>query len=84
VGTALTDLVGVTLQGAVEAATRSICGDKPCPTRFTVIALGRLGGSELGYSSDADVMFVHDPLPGVAEQEATGDPRPRSPTTCVG
>jgi glutamate-ammonia-ligase adenylyltransferase len=71
VGAALTDLVGVTLQGAVEAATRSICGDKPCPTRFTVIALGRLGGSELGYSSDADVMFVHDPLPGVAEQEAT-------------
>jgi glutamate-ammonia-ligase adenylyltransferase len=71
VGAALSDVVGVTLQGAVEAATRSICGDKPCPTRFTVIALGRLGGSEVGYSSDADVMFVHDPLPGVAEQEAT-------------
>jgi glutamate-ammonia-ligase adenylyltransferase len=71
VGAALSDVVGVTLQGAVDAAIRSVCKDEPCPTRFTVIALGRLGGSELGYSSDADVMFVHDPLPGVEEQQAT-------------
>jgi len=70
VGAALSDVVGVTLQGAVEAAIRSICGDAR-PTRFTVIALGRLGGSELGYSSDADVMFVHDPMPGVDERQAT-------------
>ncbi len=26
--------------------------------------MGRYGGFELGYGSDADVMFVHDPLPG--------------------
>ncbi len=29
-----------------------------------VIAMGRLGGREITYASDADVLFVHDPLPG--------------------
>ncbi len=33
--------------------------------------MGRFGGHESGYGSDADVMFVHDPLPGADEQEAT-------------
>jgi glutamate-ammonia-ligase adenylyltransferase len=33
--------------------------------------MGRSGGNEMGYGSDADVLFVHDPLPGVAEREAT-------------
>jgi glutamate-ammonia-ligase adenylyltransferase len=70
VGAALSDVVGVTLQGALDAATRSVCGEQPL-TRFAVIALGRLGGSELGYASDADVMFVHDPMPGVEERRAT-------------
>ena len=37
---------------------------QPLPTRLAVIAMGRLGGHELGYGSDADVLFVHDPLPG--------------------
>ena len=34
------------------------------PTRVAVVAMGRLGGAELGYGSDADVLFVHDPYPG--------------------
>ncbi len=33
--------------------------------------MGRYGGAELGFGSDADVMFVHDPLPGTDEREAT-------------
>ena len=41
------------------------------PTRMCVVAMGRFGGHESGYGSDADVMFVHDPLPGADEQEAT-------------
>jgi glutamate-ammonia-ligase adenylyltransferase len=32
--------------------------------------MGRLGGREQGYGSDADVLFVHEALPGVAEAEA--------------
>jgi glutamate-ammonia-ligase adenylyltransferase len=42
----------------------------PLPTRFAVIAMGRFGGHECGYASDADVLFVHDPLPGYAEKQA--------------
>jgi glutamate-ammonia-ligase adenylyltransferase len=41
------------------------------PTRFAVIAMGRFGGHECGYGSDADVLFVHDPLPGRPEKEAS-------------
>ena len=33
--------------------------------------MGRFGGHELGYGSDADVLFVHEPREGVDEHEAT-------------
>jgi glutamate-ammonia-ligase adenylyltransferase len=32
--------------------------------------MGRFGGHELGYGSDADVLFVHEPREGVDDQEA--------------
>ena len=32
--------------------------------------MGRLGGAELGYGSDADVMFVCEPCEGVADHDA--------------
>ena len=41
--------------------------------RFAVIGMGRLGGAELGYSSDADVMFVMEPLPGEDDHAARAD-----------
>jgi [glutamine synthetase] adenylyltransferase / [glutamine synthetase]-adenylyl-L-tyrosine phosphorylase len=34
------------------------------------VAMGRQGGREIGYGSDADVMYVHRGLPGVPEEEA--------------
>ena len=43
----------------------------PLPTRLAVVAMGRFGGGELGYGSDADVIFVHEPLEGADEREAT-------------
>ncbi len=67
----LTDVVGATLSGALDAATRSVVGEGEPVTRMAVIAMGRLGGHEVGYASDADVLFVHDPLPGVEEKVAT-------------
>ncbi|MER6914229.1 bifunctional [glutamine synthetase] adenylyltransferase/[glutamine synthetase]-adenylyl-L-tyrosine phosphorylase [Streptomyces sp. NPDC000594] len=69
VGQALTDLNAATLAGALRAATRERWGDDP-PTRFAVIGMGRFGGHELNYGSDADVLFVHEPREGVDEQEA--------------
>ncbi|RSZ62859.1 bifunctional [glutamine synthetase] adenylyltransferase/[glutamine synthetase]-adenylyl-L-tyrosine phosphorylase [Corynebacterium hylobatis] len=43
--------------------------DEP-PARIAIIGMGRLGGAELGYGSDADVMFVCEPAEGVADNEA--------------
>lgn len=40
------------------------------PAAIAVIGMGRLGGGELGYGSDADVMFVCDPVDGVDETRA--------------
>ncbi|NDZ95535.1 bifunctional [glutamine synthetase] adenylyltransferase/[glutamine synthetase]-adenylyl-L-tyrosine phosphorylase [Streptomyces sp. SID6673] len=42
----------------------------PAPARIAVIGMGRLGGGELGYGSDADVLFVCEPEPDVDEASA--------------
>jgi len=44
--------------------------ENPLLTEITVIAMGRLGGAENGFGSDADVMFVHCPVEGAGEEEA--------------
>lgn len=69
VGAAVSDLTAATVAGALRAAVGSHWGDT-LPTRFAVIGVGRFGGHELGYGSDADVLFVHEPREGVDEQEA--------------
>ncbi|MGW1095545.1 bifunctional [glutamine synthetase] adenylyltransferase/[glutamine synthetase]-adenylyl-L-tyrosine phosphorylase [Streptomyces sp. NPDC002455] len=69
VGSAVTDLNAATLSGALRAAVRDKWGDT-LPTRFAVIGMGRFGGHELGYGSDADVLFVHEPREGVSDEEA--------------
>ncbi|HEY0639068.1 MAG TPA: bifunctional [glutamine synthetase] adenylyltransferase/[glutamine synthetase]-adenylyl-L-tyrosine phosphorylase, partial [Pseudonocardiaceae bacterium] len=62
-----TAVLAATLDVAVraEAARR----DEE-PARIAVIGMGRLGGAELGYGSDADVMFVCAPAAGAPEQDA--------------
>ncbi|WP_371678798.1 bifunctional [glutamine synthetase] adenylyltransferase/[glutamine synthetase]-adenylyl-L-tyrosine phosphorylase [Streptomyces sp. NBC_01276] len=69
VGGAVSDLTAATVAGALRAAVRDHWGET-LPTRFAVIGVGRFGGHELGYGSDADVLFVHEPREGVDEQEA--------------
>ncbi|MCX5081319.1 bifunctional [glutamine synthetase] adenylyltransferase/[glutamine synthetase]-adenylyl-L-tyrosine phosphorylase [Streptomyces sp. NPDC001939] len=69
VGGAVSDITAATLAGTLRAVVREGWGDE-LPTRFTVIAMGRFGGHELGYGSDADVLFVHEPREGVDDQEA--------------
>ena len=71
VGEALTDVASATLEAALDAACRAVAAQRgPLPTRLGVIAVGRLGGAETGYGSDADVLFVHDPAPGADEESA--------------
>ncbi len=60
--------VAATLRAVLAEAERAA---GPLPTRVAVIAMGRFGGHEMGYASDADVVFVHDPLPGADEETAT-------------
>jgi glutamate-ammonia-ligase adenylyltransferase len=69
---ALTEVAAAVLNGALAVAQRVVEADRgePLPTRMLVVAMGRFGGRELGYGSDADVLFVHDPLPGADEQDA--------------
>ncbi|GGZ43340.1 bifunctional [glutamine synthetase] adenylyltransferase/[glutamine synthetase]-adenylyl-L-tyrosine phosphorylase [Streptomyces rubiginosohelvolus] len=69
VGSAVTDLNAATIAGALRAAVREQWGDT-LPTRFAVIGMGRFGGHELSYGSDADVLFVHRPREGVSDEEA--------------
>ncbi|HTW18370.1 MAG TPA: bifunctional [glutamine synthetase] adenylyltransferase/[glutamine synthetase]-adenylyl-L-tyrosine phosphorylase, partial [Nocardioides sp.] len=72
-GEALTDITRASLQAALEVALRKVFAElrRPLPTRFAVIAMGRFGGHECGYGSDADVLFVHDPEPGADPQQAS-------------
>ncbi|WP_371102526.1 bifunctional [glutamine synthetase] adenylyltransferase/[glutamine synthetase]-adenylyl-L-tyrosine phosphorylase [Streptomyces sp. PU_AKi4] len=69
VGGAVSDLTAATLAGTLRAVVREGWGDT-LPTRFAIIGMGRFGGHELGYGSDADVLFVHEPHDGVDEREA--------------
>jgi len=71
-GEALTTVAAVTIGAALEAAARKVEQQAgPLPTRMCVVAMGRLGGHEMGYASDADVMFVHEPADGADEEAAT-------------
>ncbi|MPQ97611.1 bifunctional [glutamine synthetase] adenylyltransferase/[glutamine synthetase]-adenylyl-L-tyrosine phosphorylase [Modestobacter sp. I12A-02628] len=76
VGRALRDIAVATLQAGLDAAVRAWAeGAKTSaaavPVDVAVIAMGRLGGSEMSYGSDADVLFVHRARPGHTEAEAS-------------
>jgi glutamate-ammonia-ligase adenylyltransferase len=66
-GEALTAVTGAALEATLAVAVAQVEQGRgtPLPTRFAVIAMGRYGGHETGYGSDADVVFVHDPRPGL-------------------
>jgi [glutamine synthetase] adenylyltransferase / [glutamine synthetase]-adenylyl-L-tyrosine phosphorylase len=64
---ALTSIWVAVLQAALEVVIRDRAPDGGLPARIAVIGMGRLGGGELGYGSDADVMFVCEPSDGVDE-----------------
>ncbi len=68
---ALTSVWVAVLQAALDAVIRgNTPADGKPPASIAVIGMGRLGGGELGYGSDADVMFVCEPADGVEEAEA--------------
>lgn len=73
VGPALSHIADATIQGALAVATQAVrINDYPAEDliEFVVIGMGRYGGLELSYGSDADVMFVYRTRPDVEEQHA--------------
>jgi glutamate-ammonia-ligase adenylyltransferase len=60
--------VGAGLADLAEACLEAALDDLDVP--LAVIGMGKLGGRELSYSSDVDVMFLHDSDPGAAEKAA--------------
>lgn len=69
VGTGLSYVTDATLSAALRAV-RAAQPELP-GLRFAVIGLGRLGGYESNYLSDADVLFVYDPPAGTPESTAS-------------
>lgn len=60
---AVTAAADVVVEGALRIArwvVREERGDEAMPERMIVVAMGRFGGSEMTYTSDADVQFVWD------------------------
>jgi glutamate-ammonia-ligase adenylyltransferase len=60
--------VGTSLSDLAEACLEAALGEDHPP--FAVIGMGKLGGRELGYSSDIDVMFVYEGDPSIGEKTA--------------
>lgn len=71
VGAALTDLTAALVETALQVAIQAVeAKHGPLVTRILVVGMGRLGGGEMAYGSDADVLFVHDPHEGADEAAA--------------
>ena len=62
------------LEGTLEALHRQVHDGRPT-ARLAVIGMGKLGGHELNYISDVDVVFVHEPVDGADDQAAAEEAR---------
>lgn len=67
IGAALSDVDRAAVLGALHVAEAQAGEPK---TDVLVVAMGRQGGREIGYGSDADVLFVHKARPGADPAEA--------------
>jgi glutamate-ammonia-ligase adenylyltransferase len=56
----LSDLADAMLQVTLELCWRQLRGHHRSDPRFAVVAYGKLGGKELGYASDLDLIFLYD------------------------
>jgi [glutamine synthetase] adenylyltransferase / [glutamine synthetase]-adenylyl-L-tyrosine phosphorylase len=60
----LSELAAVLIEAALRVSERALRTEHPSapalrPRGFAVIALGKLGGGELNFSSDVDLLYVH-------------------------
>lgn len=80
---ALSDLASVLIHAAYEMVDDELKRQygaprhrnkqgRPVDTGFAVIGMGKLGGSELNYSSDVDVIYIYESEDGETEAPAKG------------
>ncbi|HXZ51096.1 MAG TPA: bifunctional [glutamate--ammonia ligase]-adenylyl-L-tyrosine phosphorylase/[glutamate--ammonia-ligase] adenylyltransferase [Burkholderiales bacterium] len=65
----LSALADIALGATLELAWGQVRRHREGPPRFAVIGYGKLGGKELGYASDLDIIFLYDD-PDERAQEA--------------
>ncbi|MCO5124888.1 MAG: bifunctional [glutamate--ammonia ligase]-adenylyl-L-tyrosine phosphorylase/[glutamate--ammonia-ligase] adenylyltransferase [Rhizobacter sp.] len=69
----LSALADATLHCAIQWAWKHLKQAHRATPRFGVIAYGKLGGKELGYGSDLDVVFVYDESDDRAEPDQVAE-----------
>ncbi len=65
----LSALADIVLAATLAACWTHLAGSAAPPPRFAIVAYGKLGGKELGYASDLDLIFLFD----VAADDPDGD-----------
>lgn len=65
----LSALAQSVLTGALQGVQQR--RDSEPAVRIAVIGMGKLGGYELNYVSDVDVLFVHEPVNGIDDETAS-------------
>ncbi len=89
-GTALADLAQVLVTAVLEKSWAEMVArhgvppgidpdtgtERPAAGAVAVVAMGRLGGGEMGYASDLDLVFIHNGTIGGAMAAETPGPRP--------
>lgn len=75
VGEALSTATSVAIDAALMCCEMEVAKlrslDDGLPIRMAIIGMGRLGGHELGFASDADVIFVHEATQDISPSEAS-------------
>lgn len=56
----LSELADIMLELAISCAWRKMGKRHVDPPRFAIVSYGKLGGKELGYASDLDLIFLYD------------------------
>jgi glutamate-ammonia-ligase adenylyltransferase len=60
VATALTAITDASIQAALRAVRREVVPPEDDAFEFAIVGMGRFGGAELGFGSDADILYVYD------------------------
>ena len=66
----LSALADTILAATLRCCWRQLHGSEAAPPRFAIIGYGKLGGKELGYASDLDLVFLYDGDPQRQDDEA--------------